>query len=99
VPGVTVLSHLWADQHPHASIYLGLTCASGSTSEAHEVFEAVEEERKSILIAGPHRLQSLPKWRRRNHLGDLLSGSASQVALLYRWEVLRRSRLCSNNHL
>ena len=95
VLGVLPFFHIYGQTSTlNSSIYLGLTVRLWVHFEAQEVFEAIEEERKSILIAVPtafNRLaemaeKNLPK---RSSLRFCVSGGASlPVEVLRRFERL-----------
>jgi long-chain acyl-CoA synthetase len=95
VLGVLPFFHIYGQTSIlNASIYLGLTVRLWVHFEAHEVFEAVEEERKSILIAVPtafNRLAEMAEKKppRRSSLRFCVSGGASlPVEVLRRFEAL-----------
>jgi long-chain acyl-CoA synthetase len=78
----------------NASIYLGLTVRLWGHFEAQEVFEAIEEEERSILIAVPTVFNRLAEMAavnppRRSSLRFCVSGGASlPVKVLRRFELL-----------
>jgi long-chain acyl-CoA synthetase len=95
VLGVLPFFHIYGQTSIlNASIYLGLTVRLWVHFEAQEVFEAIEEERESILIAVPtafNRLAEMAEKKppRRSSLRFCVSGGASlPVEVLRRFESL-----------
>lgn len=95
VLGVLPFFHIYGQTSTlNSSIYLGLTVRLWVHFEAEEVFEAIEEEKKSILIAVPtvfNRLSEMAakKPPRRSSLRFCVSGGASlPVEVLRRFESL-----------
>jgi long-chain acyl-CoA synthetase len=95
VLGVLPFFHIYGQTSTlNASIYLGLTVRLWAHFEAQEVFEAIEEEGRSILIAVPTVFNRLAEMAvvnspRRSSLRFCVSGGASlPVEVLRRFELL-----------
>jgi long-chain acyl-CoA synthetase len=100
VLGVLPFFHIYGQTSVlNASVYLGLTVRLWVHFEAREVFQAIEEERSSILIAVPtvfNRLAELAavKPPKRSSLRFCVSGGASlPVEVLRRFESLFRTTI------
>ena len=95
VLGVLPFFHIYGQTSVlNSSIYLGLTVRLWVHFEAQEVFQAIEEERKSILIAVPTAFNRLAEMAalnppKRSSLRFCVSGGASlPVQVLRRFELL-----------
>jgi len=95
VLGVLPFFHIYGQTSTlNSSIYLGLTVRLWVHFEAQEVFEAIEEERTSILIAVPTAFNRLAEMAavnppKRSSLRFCVSGGASlPVEVLRRFELL-----------
>jgi long-chain acyl-CoA synthetase len=95
VLGVLPFFHIYGQTSTlNSSIYLGLTVRLWVHFEAQEVFEAIEEESKSILIAVPTAFNRLAEMAavnppKRSSLRFCVSGGASlPVEVLRRFELL-----------
>jgi len=100
VLGVLPFFHIYGQTSTlNSSIYLGLTVRLWVHFEAQEVFEAIEEERTSILIAVPTAFNRLAEMAavnppKRSSLRFCVSGGASlPVEVLRRFERLFRTTI------
>ena len=100
VLGVLPFFHIYGQTSTlNASIYLGLTVRLWVHFEAQEVFQAIEEEKSSILIAVPtvfNRLAEMAAGKppKRSSLRFCVSGGASlPVEVLRRFELLFRTTI------